>query len=1077
MSNENAADTGNLVSIICRTIGRKELTQALDSIAAQSYSNIELVLVNSAQQDLESFDLSGLNAVRVNPDQQLSRTQAANTGLDAATGQYLMFLDDDDWIASDHIEHLLAILKEQDDCLAAYSSTVKTKQDGTETNKVFDHDFDPLLLMRDNYIPIHAVIFSRQLLDQGCRFDESFDIYEDWDFWLQVAQHTSLIHSKKKTAFYRAGGDSDTTTEDDSQRFQPDHLLGQARATLFNKWKQHWDGNTINQMLGNAMSFDLASKVEEISTRLQEELKKSGYLDARVNELNQRLTEKEAIIHGKEKQLHELQLKLKQRLTEKEAIIHGKEKQLHELQLKLNHIGNRLRNDTKSLRTHVLQLESELNRILSSPSWRAMGPFRRIGRLFAGEQVPEAQELEADDLAREQSEAETVEAETIDKSEESLKKNYDQEAKASLNSFLESDNRLSFPSSDSASLSIILVFFNQVQLSLLCLQSLLQNADVPFELIIVDNCSTDNTDEILQRIDNATILRNDENAGFVKAVNQAAEQAKGKYLLLLNNDAVIHPQTLSSALESIAGDESIGAVGGKIVLTDGSLQEAGSIIWQDGSCLGYGRGDDPSEGPYMFERDVDYCSGAFLLFRRSDFQDLGGFDLDYAPAYYEESDFCIRLQKKGLRIIYNPNAVITHYEFASSGGFSGASTLQKEHQEILCQKHGDWLSKQLASAPGSIQLARRANRFPNVLVIDDRVPHPSLGSGYPRSAHLLNSLDEMDLNLSFYPLQFPVDNWSETYTTLSRTVEVILNKGRHGLQSFLASRKNFYQYIVVSRVHNMAFLREVLAADPSLLVGTKLIYDAEALTAPREILQKKIFQQYVSEEEQEELIHKEMEHASIADTVIAVSDKEAKIYRQHDLNNVCVLGHTIRSSEGENDFSKREGLLFVGALRDEGSPNVDSLLWFTVNVLPLIEKTIPDIKLYIAGDNSASSLASIDKLNVSFLGRVENLDDIYNGCRVFIAPTRFAAGIPHKVHEATARGIPCVSTPLLADQLEWQHEQELLVGASPEEYAAQCVRLYQEQDLWNSIRDAGLKAVAKDCSNEKFQTDLKSLFD
>jgi len=164
-------------------------------------------------------------------------------------------------------------------------------------------------------------------------------------------------------------------------------------------------------------------------------------------------------------------------------------------------------------------------------------------------------------------------------------------------------------------------------------------------------------------------------------------------------------------------------------------------------------------------------------------------------------------------------------------------------------------------------------------------------------------------------------------------------------------------------------------------------------------------------------------------------------------------------------------------LRDEGSPNVDSLLWFTVNVLPLIEKTIPDIKLYIAGDNSASSLASIDKLNVSFLGRVENLDDIYNGCRVFIAPTRFAAGIPHKVHEATARGIPCVSTPLLADQLEWQHEQELLVGASPEEYAAQCVRLYQEQDLWNSIRDAGLKAVAKDCSNEKFQTDLKSLFD
>ena len=190
-----------------------------------------------------------------------------------------------------------------------------------------------------------------------------------------------------------------------------------------------------------------------------------------------------------------------------------------------------------------------------------------------------------------------------------------------------------------------------------------------------------------------------------------------------------------------------------------------------------------------------------------------------------------------------------------------------------------------------------------------------------------------------------------------------------------------------------------------------------------------------------------------------------------------MLGHTLQSSPGDKEFSAREGILFVGALRDEGSPNVDSILWFIVNVLPLIEKEIPDINLYIVGDKGAQSLASIEKTNVSFLGRLENLKEIYNNCRVFIAPTRFAAGIPHKVHEAAAMGIPSVTTPLLAEQLDWQHEKELLVGETPGCFAEQCVRLYRDESLWRSVQYAALEAVTKDCSADQFQQELKSLFD
>ena len=187
------------------------------------------------------------------------------------------------------------------------------------------------------------------------------------------------------------------------------------------------------------------------------------------------------------------------------------------------------------------------------------------------------------------------------------------------------------------------------------------------EIIIVDNNSHDETSLLLDRLRGARIIRNAENRNFLLAVNQAAKEARGEYLLLLNNDAQVLPGTLRSALNTIRSAPDIGAVGGRLILLDGTLQEAGSIIWNDGSCLGYGRGDNPFAPMYMFRRDVDYCSGAFLLTPRSTSgKELGGFDERFKPAYYEETDYCTRLWERRLRVVYDPNAVLLHYEFASS---------------------------------------------------------------------------------------------------------------------------------------------------------------------------------------------------------------------------------------------------------------------------------------------------------------------------------------------------------------------------------------------------------------------------
>ena len=208
----------------------------------------------------------------------------------------------------------------------------------------------------------------------------------------------------------------------------------------------------------------------------------------------------------------------------------------------------------------------------------------------------------------------------------------DEAQRMALAAFLAGHQRFSF-AAPQPQVSVLIAVHNRADLTLRCLRSLAETT-VPLQVVIVDNASVDATARILQRIDGAIVLRNAENVGFLAAVNQAAARASGELLLLLNNDAEPLPGSLEAAIETLQSSASIGAVVGKLVHWNGRLQEAGSILWRDGTCQGYGRGDDPQAPPFMFRRDVAFGSAAFLLTRRDTFRALGGFDDRYRPAYY-----------------------------------------------------------------------------------------------------------------------------------------------------------------------------------------------------------------------------------------------------------------------------------------------------------------------------------------------------------------------------------------------------------------------------------------------------------
>ena len=204
---------------------------------------------------------------------------------------------------------------------------------------------------------------------------------------------------------------------------------------------------------------------------------------------------------------------------------------------------------------------------------------------------------------------------------------------------------------------------------------------------------------------------------------QAASVANGEFICFLNNDALPDPSAVSVMLKNF-DREGVGAVGAKILLADGTLQEAGSIIWSDGSALGYGRGDDPDLPQYNFRRPVDYCSAVFLITPKDVFHRLGGFSAQFAPAYYEDTDYCMALWQDGLSVIYEPLAQLLHYESASSGGNDLATAMMAAHQIKFKDKWAPVLERHYAPNPSNICASRISvhSRSLRILYIDDRVP-------------------------------------------------------------------------------------------------------------------------------------------------------------------------------------------------------------------------------------------------------------------------------------------------------------------------------------------------------------------
>lgn len=654
-----------------------------------------------------------------------------------------------------------------------------------------------------------------------------------------------------------------------------------------------------------------------------------------------------------------------------------------------------------------------------------------------------------------------------------------QEAAFQLDAFFNEGRTLAFDAVAAPLVSVVVIGSDTDGLLLMCLSALRDHAEVPLEVIIVDNASSDRTAELLERVEGATIVRNPTNLHFLRAAMQGAETARGKYLLFLNSDAMIRQGTLPNALAAIESDPRIGVVGGKLIFPSGALQEAGSGMTPEGHPYAFGRDDMPYEPQYMCRRDVVYCSAAFAVTPRRLFEEHGGFDSLFAPAYFEDADYCFRLREAGYRVVYCPTAVCTHVERASSSRSAATEIVFARNRILFRSRHGLALQRmQPVGEDGKQPPPVVDERGRRILVIDDSIPLTRMGSGFPRSRMMVRALVDLGFEVTILPMNPVTAEWSEIYDELPATVECFVGHTHQRLREFLEERRGWYGHLWVSRDHNMRRVRNLCLEKPHLFDGVRIVYDSEAIAADRQAGLDLLEGKTAPRPATRRLLEAELEVGAVARKIVALSERDRARFaaRGHD---AVLVTETIEVRPGSpRSFAERSDLLFVGAVHAADSPNYDSLAWFTAEVLPLLRQR-SDLRLKIAGYWSCPGSDRFRGDGIDFLGAQDDLGPLYDEARIFVAPTRFSAGTPHKVIEAGAYGLPAVVTEQLVEQLGWRPDQEILSAShtDAEAFAGAVLRLYEDEELWTRVRAGVLARIAGQYSEARLMRDLARVFE
>lgn len=620
------------------------------------------------------------------------------------------------------------------------------------------------------------------------------------------------------------------------------------------------------------------------------------------------------------------------------------------------------------------------------------------------------------------------------------------------------DLGLGIPTSIEPKVSIIIPVHNEFHSTLRCLVALIKNLDqTPYEIILVDDASSDETLEGLRNMRGIRIIHLKKNLGYLAATNFGANFAKSDFLVLLNNDTEPISGWLDSLFNQITNEENIAIVGSKLIYPNGDLQEAGAQVFENASAWNLGRYSNPFDDKYGSVREVDYCSGASIIVRKKFWDSVNGYDPRYIPAYYEDTDLCMQAWKNGYRVVFEPMSCVIHHEGTSHG--ININSGVKKHQLLNKEKFQEKWKLELSqhwkdSGKPRYEYLRESKGI--IVVCDHQFPSNQRDSGSIRCIQLM----KMFSTLGFHVVLSGIDpNTSENDLIQFRKSGIEIQPTKEKLINSLKGREDRIKLFWISREEVVEYFFSDLS---ELNPGVKIVADFIDLN-------------YSIIEGQIVINPKQLEIAKKVSQVVLVSKHEAEILRSKtEINIISTIWKKFDIEYETNPWDQRSGLLFVGGFRH--LPNLEGLEWFSSLVLPKLRAAGFSDEIRIIGSGLTNQqMDAYQNIGLEILGRQENLSKHYNSTRLVISPILSGKGLKGKIGEAFSFGVPTITTTIGAEGFDIENGREIIIADDASNWVEKILEIYHNESSWIKMSENSREYCQINLSEKKFKSNLESI--